>query len=255
MSLLDPILESTRQRIRVLKATPIKAITKKRSHSFINSLKKSGLSLIAEVKKASPSKGVIRESFDPISLAANFEQSGASALSVLTEPDYFLGSPDFLREIRQTVSLPILRKDFILDPVQIPEAVAMGADAILLIQALLSVTQTQELLSAAYEVGLDVLLEVHEASELALSSQLKGVELIGVNNRNLKTFEMQMDRASQLFPTLQAEFPRAVLVAESGYSTPEELTPLATQGFQAVLIGEGLAKQAKLLEYFRRAVS
>lgn len=218
---------------------------------FIQALSRPGLQLIAEVKKASPSKGIIRDIFEPLSLAQSFAQQGASALSVLTEIHYFLGSPDYIPMIRAQVDLPILRKDFILDPIQLYEAKSLGADAILLIKAILSQSQSQELLEVAKELHLDVLMEIHNQEELEAVMQLKGGFAIGINNRNLKTFEVDLNTALQLGQQIRAHAPaHTVMVAESGYTTLSELDVLRKYSFNAVLIGEGLARFSSIFKGF-----
>ncbi|MBT5855846.1 indole-3-glycerol phosphate synthase TrpC [bacterium] len=220
--------------------------------SLLDSLAKPGLSLISEVKKASPSKGVIRKEFDPVSIAQTFEMNGASALSVLTEPRYFQGSPDHLRSIRKSVLLPILRKDFILDAIQIPESRAMGASAILLIVAILSDTQIQQFILLANKLSLDVLVEVHDESEVARVIQLNvnGRFAIGINNRNLKTFDIDLVTAPVLKEVLRSKGYEGLIVAESGYSSIDELEILEKEGFDGVLVGEGLARHPDILTYF-----
>lgn len=203
-------------------------------------LEQPGLSLIAELKKASPSKGVLRANFDPIALADAFVKQGASALSVLTEKHYFMGHPDILTQVKKHVSIPILRKDFIVDPIQVAEAKAMGADAILLIMACLDLETCQELINQANMLHLDVLLEVHQESELEEALQLSGVKIIGFNNRDLRTFDVDMDLAPRLLKILNAQHPEYLTIAESGYKTQDELKTLEKLGFNAALIGEGL---------------
>jgi indole-3-glycerol phosphate synthase len=216
---------------------------------FYNALKHPGLSLIAEIKKASPSKGIIRTEFDPIALAEEFNTSGASALSVLTEVSYFKGDPSYIQKIKKTVKLPILRKDFIIDPIQILESKKLGADAILLIKAILNIDTLRELQHLAHCVGLDVLVEVHNKAELDEIAPL-GCPIIGINNRNLATFEVDIKTTIQLAKTLQFRQPKALLVAESGYTNAQQLNELPAVGVNAVLIGEGLATHPELLPYF-----
>ncbi len=216
---------------------------------FHQAIKHPGLSLIAEIKKASPSKGIIREDFDPITLATTFAKSGARALSVLTEINYFQGDPSYIPKIKQTVSLPILRKDFIFDPIQVLESKKLGADAILLIKAILHIDTLRELQHLAHCIGLDVLVEVHNKAELLEIAPL-GCPIIGINNRNLDTFEVDTHTTLQLAKTLQFRQPKALLVAESGYTNASQLKDLTPVEVNAVLIGEGLATHPDLLSYF-----
>lgn len=193
------------------------------------------LGLIAEVKKASPSKGLIRENFDPVALAKQYERAGADCISVLTDTRYFQGSGDYLKQIRQAVSLPLLRKDFIIDELQIYEARLLGADAVLLIAAILDNGQLTEYLGLAQSIGLDVLVEVHDESELERANRLQGVRLIGVNNRDLTTFHTDLSTTAALAPNVR---PGVVLVSESGITNANDIQYLADNGAGAVLIGE-----------------
>ncbi|MSR88865.1 MAG: indole-3-glycerol phosphate synthase TrpC [Candidatus Margulisbacteria bacterium] len=218
--------------------------------SFLKNLQKPGLSLIAEIKKASPSRGVVRADFDPTELAKQFTHSGASALSILTEEDHFLGNPTYIKQARAVSSLPILRKDFIIDPIQVYESKFLGANAILLIKAILTKDQCQTLLNLAKDLQLDILIEVHTEAELNDVLLLKNVQAIGINNRNLQTFEIDLNLAL----TLAKQIPDGILsVAESGYSTPEQLHQLEKAGINAVLIGEGLATHPDLLTFWRNS--
>jgi len=193
--------------------------------------------LIAEIKKASPSKGVLREEFDPVDLAKRYEEGGASALSVLTEEDFFLGKLASLMEIKPVVSLPLLQKDFILDPLQIYEARAFGADAILLILSLLTRKQAMEYFHLASELGLDALVEVHTEPEL--ESALDWAVIIGINNRDLRTFQTDIRTTSDLL----TKIPGAVrwekcIVSESGIGSKKDVEFLSGIGVDALLIGE-----------------
>jgi indole-3-glycerol phosphate synthase len=203
--------------------------------------------LIAEVKKASPSKGVIRPDFDPVQIAREYAQSGAHCLSVLTDEKFFQGSLTFLRDIRQAVNLPLLRKDFIIDPRQILQAIEWGADAILLIVAILDDRQLRDYHDLARAAGLSVLVEVHDENELkrALAS---GAELIGVNNRNLKTFDVDLATTEKLASLLRASDHGAekLLVAESGIHTRADVQRLIACGANAILVGESLMRQSDL---------
>lgn len=195
--------------------------------------------IIAEVKKGSPSKGIIREDFDPLEIAEIYQDNGATCLSVLTDEKFFLGHLRFLALIRETVSLPLLRKDFICDPYQIYEARAAGADAILLIAAMLDLGQLREFHAIAHEIHLDVLLEVHDEKEMETALQT-GCTLIGVNNRNLRTFEMDLGTTGRLARMMP---PERLLVAESGINSRDDIERLQRDGARAFLIGESLMRQ------------
>lgn len=192
--------------------------------------------LIAEVKRASPSRGILCPDFEPVTLATRYAQGGAAAISVLTEENYFGGSLDHLVAIREVVDLPLLRKDFILDPYQVYEAAAYGADALLLIVAILSQEQLTELLSLSHSLGLECLVEVHNEAEVnrAVTS---GAGVIGINNRNLRTFSVDINTTRRLHPLL----PRGqIVVSESGIRSHQDVMKLKQWGINAVLIGEAL---------------
>ncbi|WP_138492952.1 indole-3-glycerol phosphate synthase TrpC [Paenibacillus pinistramenti] len=197
--------------------------------------RKRNMGLIAEVKKASPSKGLIRPDFDPVAIARAYEQAGADCISVLTDEQYFQGSADYLRQIREAVSLPLLRKDFIIDELQIYEARLLGADAVLLIAAILDDRQLGEYFQLAGSLGLDALVEVHNQEELERANRLEGVKLIGVNNRDLTTFETTLQTTERLAPLVA---PGAALISESGITGAEDIAYLAECGAKGVLIGE-----------------
>lgn len=213
------------------------------------------VALIAEVKKASPSKGVICENFDPVRIAKEYEAAGASCLSVLTDEKFFQGSLDYLRQIRAAVKLPLLRKDFIIDERQILEAIEWGADAILLIVAILDDARLKRFHDLAREAGLAVLVEVHDEVELQRAVAM-GVELIGVNNRDLKTFSVDLAITERLAANLaQQPLPNRLLVAESGIFTRADVLRLKACGAGAILVGESLMRGNEITAKVRALLS
>jgi indole-3-glycerol phosphate synthase len=194
------------------------------------------INVIAECKRRSPSRGVLKAGYDPVSIASGYERAGAAAISVLTEPTFFDGSLEHLAAVRRTTTLPILRKDFIVDRYQILEARAAGADAILLIAAALSPAALKQLHHAATELGLDVLVEIHDSGELR-SALDAGASIIGVNNRNLRTLAVDTEVSREAVDLIPGEI---VAVAESGLRTGDDLTRLKAAGYDAFLIGERL---------------
>ena len=203
--------------------------------------------IIAEVKKASPSKGIIREDFDPLAIAQAYEQGGASAISVLTEPHFFKGDLEYLTGIRRYASPPLLRKDFIVDKYQLLEAVVFGADFVLLIAKALEKAELKELLNYAMHLGMEVLVEIHDKDDLKKAIHA-GANIIGINHRNLETFEMDMDLSKKLIPLIPNG---KIIVAESGLNDHETLKELSGHGVDAFLIGEHFMRQDDVAQAVR----
>ena len=253
MNILEKIVEQKKAEIAALPKRPahaenlrwaVKAHGQRRDFASQLRYPRHGkLALIAEVKKASPSAGVIRADFDPVAIAREYEAAGASCISVLTDEKFFQGSLEYLEAIRQAVRLPLLRKDFIIDPSQILQSIEWGADAILLIVSILSDAELHLFLAMATEAGLDALVEVHDEAELdrALNA---GAVLIGINNRDLRTFKVDLGTSERLIAHARERHSKGkIFVAESGIHTAGDVDRLARAGAQAVLVGESLMRE------------
>jgi indole-3-glycerol phosphate synthase len=256
VSILDEIVAEKQREIARLADRPIAAgdlrdalLERGERRDFVAALRrpKRSMALIAEVKKASPSAGVICKDFDPVRIAKEYEAAGADCLSVLTDEKYFQGSLDYLRQIRNAVKLPLLRKDFVIDERQILEAVEWGADAILLIVAILDDTRLRQFHSLAVEAGLAALVEVHDEAELDRALTLNPA-LIGVNNRDLKTFKVDLATTERLAARLKGkrDAGTTLIVAESGVHTNADVNRLANSGAKAILVGESLMKHGNI---------
>ena len=242
--ILEKIVARKRQRLEeARRQTPLRQL--KASMATVGgkgilapALRRDGVNIIAEIKRRSPSKGVIRENFDPVGIARNYTTGGAAAISCLTEEDFFDGSLDHLKAARDVTPLPILRKDFTFDEYQIYEAVHAGADAILLIAAMLEAERFNDLLELSHRLGIDALVEIHDREEMEMVMRYD-VRLLGINNRNLRTFETRLETSLEL----AAELPKTItLVSESGIRTREDINRLRAAGFHAFLIGEELMR-------------
>jgi indole-3-glycerol phosphate synthase len=244
MSILENILENTRKEVIVSKkTTPLEQLREmpgfqRQGLSLLKALQHEDVNIIAEIKKASPSKGVIRKDFDPYALAQEYAENGASAISMLTDKKYFQGNIRFISDVRASVSLPILRKDFIIDSYQLTEAKAFGADAVLLITAALEQKRLHDLHDEANELGLDCLVEVHNEQELA-TLDLKQVKIVGINNRDLSDFTVDVTTTLRVASIIPKEI---TIVSESGISNRADLEYLAAHGIHAVLVGESLMR-------------
>ncbi|MBD3241301.1 MAG: indole-3-glycerol phosphate synthase TrpC [Chitinivibrionales bacterium] len=240
-TILDTILEAKREEVAALRTSVTSFAPSSTAHRpFADALDRlPKMAIIAEVKKASPSKGVIRDDFDPVMIAAAYERAGASAISVLTDERFFQGSCDYLRAVRETVMLPVLRKDFIIDPLQVEQTAHIGADAMLLIAAALSDAQMAELAAAAAQYGIEPLIEVHNGAELERVMQLSP-RVIGINNRDLATFTCDPRTTLELLPRIP---PETIVVSESGIGGAHDTQRLRQAGARAVLVGESLMRR------------
>ncbi len=242
MSILDEIVDAKKRRLKDTKVllpfseVKARALDRRPTRSFLSAIKREDnerIRFIGELKKASPSKGLLREDFAPLEIASLYQQKGASAVSVITEEDYFQGSIQYLRDVSRILKIPVLRKDFIFDDYQIYEASAFGADAVLLIAAILSRTQAEELYHLASELGLDVLFEVHHWKELDMVL-LVDPPIIGINNRDLKTLKVDVNRTLELLKDIPED---KVIVSESGISTRRDVELFQGTRVDALLIG------------------
>lgn len=249
MSVLDQICADKIEHIRVMKTQrPLLDLKEEMQNQTPTRGFKRGISkhsaegsptLIAEVKKASPSKGLIRDNFNPVEIAKIYEESGAACISILTDEPYFKGKDEYLIQVRDVVNTPLLRKDFMLDPYQIYESRALGADCILLIMAALSDSQARELYDLADSLTMDVLVEIHDAKELERALDM-GADMIGVNNRNLKTMEVTIKTSEELIKQIPENI---IKISESGIHTHEQIQSLSRCGFNGFLVGESLMRQ------------
>jgi indole-3-glycerol phosphate synthase len=247
--ILNKILETKRREISdALVATPllaVRAAAEKQSkpRDFIGAIRakiaSGNAAVIAEIKKASPSKGVIRADFKPAEIAASYEKGGAACLSVLTDVEYFQGSAEYLKQARAACSLPVLRKDFMIDAYQVYEARAMGADCILLIAAAIDLPKMRELESIAHQLGMAVLVEVHNGEELELALQLE-TPLLGINNRNLRTFDVTLQTTLDLLPRIAKD---KIIVTESGIFTADDVKLMRDNNVHTFLVGEAFMRQ------------
>jgi len=253
MKILDTIVARKKEEVAALRIRGLSAPEAEVAppRGFIRALTAfPGVAVIAEAKKASPSKGVIRPDFDPVAIALAYAAGGAQAMSVLTDVDFFQGALSYIPQVRAAVSLPVLRKDFIIDPLQIKEARAFGADAILLIAAILETGQLADYQTLARELGMDVLVEVHDEAETE-KAIAAGSRLIGVNNRDLRDFSMDLGTTFRLQKLIPADIP---LVSESGIRDRHDMEKLAAHKVKAALVGETLMRAADPGEALRELI-
>lgn len=259
MTILDEIAEKTRRRVEECKAEKALDVVKAEAQAmnadtgypFEKAIAEDGLSFICEVKKASPSKGVIAKDFPYVEIAKDYERGGARAVSVLTEPYYFQGSDRYLREIKQEISLPVIRKDFIVDEYMIYEAKVMGADAILLICAILTDEELAHFFHVADRMGLSALVEAHDQEEVNRALKI-GARLIGVNNRDLHTFTVDINNSIRYRKTVPDN---VLFVSESGIKTEQDIKSLVQNGVDGVLIGETMMTAHDRAEAVREFIS
>ena len=252
--ILEEIVKKKREELETLKRVrPFEELKKglegglQPARDFVSPLKQEGINIIAEIKKASPSKGIIREDFDPVEIAHTYEQAGAKALSVLTEKNYFLGAPEYIEAVRKAVELPVLRKDFIIEEYQLYESRLIGADCVLLIVRILSPEELRRFVGLAGELGMETLVEVHDRRELdvALSTN---TTIIGINNRDLETFDTDINVSLELAREIPED---RVVVSESGICSYEDIRRLKAAGVDAFLIGEAFMKEQDIEKKFK----
>lgn len=251
-NILSLILEAKKKKIEMLKKNKEGIISLLKKAPRVRPLKEAinrenKISIIAEIKQASPSAGIIRKDFSPLVLAKKLERAGTQALSVLTEEEFFLGRGSYIEEIRKGVGIPILRKDFIIDEVQVLESRALGADAILLLMRILDENRLEKLYRTAKDLGMEVLVEIHTEKELRKALKFS-VEIIGINNRNLNTLKVDTNRAKKLVPFIPKE---VVTVSESGVTSLKDILVLKGLGVNAVLIGEAIMREADVEKKLR----
>ena len=246
IKMLDEIVEKTRERFIESKKNKsldelkeeVQKLEITQDFPFKKALSGSEISIIAEVKRASPSKGLIAEDFDYLTIAKEYEEAGASAISVLTEPYFFKGSNDYLKEIAENVSIPVLRKDFVIDEYMIWEAKLLGASCVLLIVSILSIVELKKFLDLAHDLGLSAIVETHDGDEIRTALNV-GAEIIGVNNRDLTDFTVNIENSINLRRCVSGD---VIFISESGIKTPEDVRKLKENDVDAVLIGETLMK-------------
>ena len=244
--MLDEIVAKTKERLDESKKNKsleelkgeVQKLKITQDFPFKNALEEPEISIIAEVKRASPSKGLIAEDFDYLSIAKDYEAAGASAISVLTEPYFFKGADDYLKEIAQNVDIPVLRKDFVIDEYMIWEAKLLGASAVLLIVSILSMVDLKKYLDLAHDLGLSAIVEAHDATEIRTALNV-GAEIIGVNNRDLTNFTVDIENSISLRRCVSGD---VIFISESGIKTPQDVSRLKENNVDAVLIGETLMK-------------
>jgi len=242
LNVLDRIIEVKRAEVAAAKAAHPRPLDKAAppTRDFVAALREKQPAVIAEIKRASPSKGLLRENFDPAEIAKSYEAGGAACLSVLTDREFFQGGPEHLAAARAACSLPVLRKDFIVDPYQVDEARAMGADCILLIAACLPLAQMKDLEAQAHALGMAVLVEVHDAAELQAALALR-TPLVGINNRDLRTFETRLETTIGLLKDLPEN---RIAVTESGILSAADVARMRRHGVNAFLVGEAFMRAA-----------
>jgi indole-3-glycerol phosphate synthase len=246
IKMLEEIVEKTKERLTESKESKsldqlkeeVQNLEITQDFPFKKALSEDEISIIAEVKRASPSKGLIAEDFDYLAIAKEYDEAGASAISVLTEPYFFKGSNDYLKEISQCVSIPTLRKDFVIDEYMIWEAKALGASAVLLIVSILSIVELKKFLDLAHDLGLSAIVETHDGDEIRTALNV-GAEIIGVNNRDLTDFTVNIENSISLRRCVSGD---VIFISESGIKTPEDVRKLKENDVDAVLIGETLMK-------------